>query len=70
MSLHFLLQEYWFASCSVDQKHLLWSKVADDAIGIETVIERVYKLKYKDFASLKVLVSSTWQKGDDWIQQM
>ncbi|KAL7324106.1 hypothetical protein PS15p_210663 [Mucor circinelloides] len=37
----------------VDQKHLLWSKVADDAIGIETVIERVYKLKYKDFASLK-----------------
>ncbi|KAK4513468.1 uncharacterized protein ATC70_005469 [Mucor velutinosus] len=37
----------------VDKKHLLWSKAADESIGIDTVIERVYKLKYKDFASLK-----------------
>ncbi|KAL0143114.1 hypothetical protein V8B55DRAFT_1474406 [Mucor lusitanicus] len=37
----------------VDQKHLLWSKAVDESIGIDTVIERVYKLKYKDFASLK-----------------
>ncbi|KAL9559787.1 hypothetical protein MBANPS3_000262 [Mucor bainieri] len=37
----------------LDKKHLLWSKAADESLGIDTVIERVYKLKYKDFASLK-----------------
>lgn len=53
---HELLTEYSIAVYSVDQKHLLWSKAVDESIGIDTVIERVYKLKYKDFASLKVLI--------------
>ncbi|CEP18859.1 hypothetical protein [Parasitella parasitica] len=39
---------------NMDKKHLLWSKLAEDSITFETVIERVYKLKYKDFPSLMV----------------